>query len=76
MIVQAEVDENGFVKVNDPQWRGEKIVLSLPIQEDSEDANETDWEAIKAIVKQSKSLAIRRRSYEEIIRDLHELRGQ
>ena len=75
MIVQAEIDENGLVKVSDPEMRGKKFYFSFPEQEREEFRRETDWEAIKSIVKKANELDIPRRTHEEIIRDLHELRG-
>ncbi len=75
MIVQAEVDENGVVKVCDPEWRGKIIALSLLEQEQDEFERETDWEAIEKIFEEADTLDFPRRSHEEIIRDLHELRG-
>jgi len=75
MIVQIEVSEEGLVKVSDPEWRGKKISLSLPDPEHPEFDRETDWEAIKGIVKKANTLDFPRRTHEEIIRDLHELRG-
>jgi len=47
MIVQAEVGEDGLVKVSDPEWRGKKIALTLPDEDNLALAQETDWEAIK-----------------------------
>ena len=41
---------------------------------DSE-TRETDWEGIKAIAREADKLDFPRRTHEEIIRDLHELRG-
>jgi len=75
MIVQAEINEEGIVKVSDPEWRGRKIVLLLPEQERPEFLRETDWEAIEEIFKEADALDFPRRTHEEIIRDLHELRG-
>ncbi len=75
MIVHAEVDENGVVKLSDPEWRGKKITLSLSEHEQDEFERETDWEAIKEIFRKADTLDFPRRSHEEIIKDLHELRG-
>lgn len=73
MIVQMEVDETGLVRVSDPAFHGKKIAVSVP--ETSEPTQETDWEAIKAIFRKADALDFPRRSHEEILRDLHELRG-
>ncbi len=75
MIVQAEIDENGLVKVSDPELRGKKFYFSFPEQEQGEFTRETDWEAIEKIVEETRALNFPRRTHEEIIRDLHELRG-
>ena len=73
MIVQVEVDETGVVRVSDPALYGKKIMVSVP--EASESIQETNWEAIKAIFKKADALDFPRKSHEEILRDLHELRG-
>ncbi|MEW6238446.1 MAG: hypothetical protein AB1656_23930 [Candidatus Omnitrophota bacterium] len=75
MIIQAEIGVDGVVKVKDPEWRGKQISISIRDQEEPELAKETDWEAIKEILHKADALDFPRRSHEEIIRDLHELRG-
>ena len=74
MIVQAEVDENGIVKISDPELRGKRILLSLPDKEDAKPEGKTNWSKIWKIFKEADMLDIPRRSSEEIIRSLHEFR--
>ena len=47
MIVHVEVNENGFLKVNDPKLRGEELILSLPDRDEAATENKTKWETIK-----------------------------
>jgi len=100
MYIQAQIDENGMVKVSDPGLWGNTVVMTVvetkkqpaaneteaqPTTPEMEEwihdaqtwkgAKETDWEAIKAIVREMDKLDFPRRSHEEIIRDLHEIRG-
>lgn len=75
MIVQAEIDENGVLKMSDPKLWGKKVELSLFDSENPDLEKETDWNAIKSIVHKANELDFPRCSHEEIIRDLHDLRG-
>lgn len=75
MKIQAEVDKNGVVRINDPTLYGKKITLTLSDKEHEEYERETDWEAIKKIFKKADKMDFPRRTHEKIIKDLHELRG-
>ncbi len=75
MKIQAEVDEKGVVRINNPALYGKKITLALSDKENEEYERETDWEAIKEIFKKADKMDFPRRTHEEIINDLHELRG-
>ena len=75
MIILAEIDKDGAVKVQDPDLFGKTILLSSPASLEDEFARKTDWESIKSIVHSSANLDFPRRDHEEIIRDLHDLQG-
>ncbi len=72
MLIQAEIDENGVIKVRDPKWRGKKITLSEWNQMEPE--GKTNWDAIWKIFQKADALDIPRRSPDEILRDLREFR--
>ncbi len=74
MIVHAVVAEDGTLKVKEPALRGEEISLVLSEQENIVEEKETDWEAVKAVFKKADALNFPRRSPEEILKDLRELR--
>ena len=73
MIIQAEIDEDGILKVADPQMRGKKVVLSVPAEEIEIIEGKTNWEEIWKIFKEADLLNIPRSSHEEILKDLRRL---
>ena len=75
MIVKAEIDGNGIVKVKDQNLWGKQISLSLANGTESEFALETDWDAVKAVFRKADSLDFPRKSHEQILRDLHDMKG-
>ena len=75
MIVQAEIDKDGVLKVDDPDLFGKTFPLSLPEIQEVGLTRKTDWESIKYIVQCSINLDFPRRNHAEIIQDLHKLRG-
>ncbi len=74
MIVHAEVDENGHVKVIDPDMRGKKIVLATPEDIDEKPKGKTNWDETWNIFKEADALNFPRRSPEEITRELRAFR--
>jgi len=74
ILVHAVVAEDGTLKVKEPELRGEEIVLALPEQDEAAEEKETDWQAVKAVFKKADALDFPRRSPEEILKDLRELR--
>lgn len=73
MIVQAEISEDGTVKVMDPRFRGKRVNLSLP-EQGLEREEKSNWQTIKAAYRKAEQLDFPRRSYDEILRDLREFR--
>lgn len=75
MIVQAEINEEGLLKITDPKMWGKKISLSFPDGPEGSMTGESNWEEIKKIAREADALDFPRRSIEEILRDIHEFRG-
>jgi len=75
MNIQAQIDENGMVKITDPELQGKDIFLQTSEWKESEIEEKTNWDALWKIFKEADQLQIPRRSNEEILRDLHEFRG-
>lgn len=75
MNIQAQVDENGILKITDPEWQGKEIVLQTSEWKEAIIEEKTNWDALWKIFKEADQLDIPRRSNEEILRDLHEFRG-
>ncbi len=74
MIIQAEVSEDGLVKISDPKLRGKKILLAMPEREETIPEGKTNWDEIWKIFKEADALNIPRRSHEEILQDLRTFR--
>lgn len=75
MIVLAEIDQDGIVKVTNPQMHGKKVVLSVPAEGSNLIESRTNWDAIWKIFKEADMLDIPRSNHEEILRDLQRFRG-
>ncbi len=75
MYLTAEVSAEGLLKVKSPSLKkGEEIIIefcdgSIP------DSGKGKWSEIKKEIDKARALNIPRRTYEEILKDLHEIRG-
>jgi len=74
MIIQAEVSEDGLVKVSDPELRGKKILLAAPDRKEMSSKGKTNCHEIWKIFQEADALDMPRRSHEEILRDLRAFR--
>ena len=74
MLIHAEVDENGMIKVSDPALKGKKILLSIPEQTSEKPEEKTNWDELWKIFKEADKLDIPRKTPEEILKELREFR--
>lgn len=72
--IQIEVGEDGDLRIKSPNVKpGDTISLMTLPKVDYEGKGK--WSQIKKAFEKSNNLDFPRRTHEEIIRDLHELRG-
>ncbi|MEW6235028.1 MAG: hypothetical protein AB1656_06550 [Candidatus Omnitrophota bacterium] len=74
MIIQAEICEDGVVKVSDPELRGKKILLTAPDRKETPTKGITNWNEIWKIFQEADAIDFPRRSHEDILRDLRAFR--
>lgn len=75
MVLEVEVMENGVLRVKSPELKpGDEVVL-VTRDNGIQNANKGQWSEMKKILKEIDALDFPRRTHEEILRDLHELRG-
>lgn len=75
MIVKAKVMENGLLQVTSPELKvGSELMIETRDDQISESAT-GKWSDVEKIAEQIDHLDFPRRTHEEIIHDLHEMRG-
>ena len=75
MILKAEVTENGVLRVKSPALKpGDEVILETR-ESGIRNADKGRWSEIEKALAKADALDFPRRTHEEIIRDLHELRG-
>ncbi|RJP33224.1 MAG: hypothetical protein C4527_04775 [Candidatus Omnitrophota bacterium] len=75
MSLIAEVTEQGVLRVKSPALKpGDEIVLQT-CDGGVRNAGKGRWSDIEKVLKRIDKLDFPRRTHEEILRDLHELRG-
>jgi len=75
MTITAEVTEQGVLRVKSPTLKpGDEVILETR-ESGVRNADKGRWSEIEKVLAKADALDFPRRTYEEIIRDLHELRG-
>lgn len=75
MFLKAEVLENGLLRVKSPTVKhGDEVFLET-YKIEIHNADKGKWSEIEKVLAKADALDFPRRTHEEIIRDLHELRG-
>ncbi len=75
MPLTAEVTEQGILRVKSPSFKpGDEVILETS-EGGIRNANKGRWSDIEKVLAKADTLDFPRRTHEEIIRDLHELRG-
>lgn len=75
MILKAEVMENGYLRVTAPELKvGDEILLETK-DNGIRNADKGKWSEMKKIFEEIDKMDFPRRTNEEILRDLHEMRG-
>lgn len=75
MTLIAEVTDQGILRVKSPDLKpGDEVIIET-IMDVAVDSGKGKWSEIKKALAKANSLDFPRRTHEEILRDLHELRG-
>ncbi len=75
MALTVEVTEQGVLQVKSPAFKpGDEVVLET-CEGGVRNADKGQWSEIKKVLERIDRLDFPRRTHEEILRDLHELRG-
>jgi len=75
MTLTAEVTEQGVLRVKSPTLKpGDEVILETH-NTGVRNADKGKWSEIKKVLARIDKLDFPRRTHEEILRDLHELRG-
>lgn len=75
MTLKAEVTENGVLRVKSPEFKpGDEVTLQT-CSGQILNSGKGNWKDIEKALSKADALDFPRRTHEEIIRDLHELRG-
>ncbi|MEW6234913.1 MAG: hypothetical protein AB1656_05960 [Candidatus Omnitrophota bacterium] len=75
MILTAEVTEQGVLRVKSPALKpGDEVILEMR-EAEIRHTGKGRWSDIKKALAKANALDFPRRSHEEILRDLRELRG-
>lgn len=73
--LKAEIGEGGIIRVTSPEAKPGDVV-HLPVEPKIVPHGKEDWwEALQEVFSEADKLDFPRRTHEEIIHDLHELRG-
>ena len=75
MTLIAEVTEQGMLRVKSPALKPGDVVVLETGMEVAADSEKGKWSEIKKALAKANSLDFPRRTHEEILRDLHELKG-
>jgi len=75
MTLIAEVTEQGTLRIKSPTLKpGDEVILET-CSGGVRNADKGKWSDIEKVLKEIDKLDFPRRTHEEILRDLHELRG-
>ncbi|RJP19064.1 MAG: hypothetical protein C4527_28050 [Candidatus Omnitrophota bacterium] len=75
MTLTAEVTEQGVLRVKSPALKpGDEVILETN-ETEIRNTGKGKWSEIKKALAKANTLDFLRRTHEEILRDLHELRG-
>jgi len=75
MVIRAEIMENGVLRVKSPTFKpGEEILLEIR-QEGIRNADKGRWSEVEKALAKADALDFPRRTNNEIIHDLHDLRS-
>lgn len=74
MIVQAEIAEDGTIKVKSAELQGRRVFLSLYNPEEFKTEGTMNWPGLWAALEEVDKLNLPPRSHEDIIRELREFR--
>lgn len=76
MIVKAKIGEDGIIKIDDPSLYGKEVDIYVNQEIEELLSGSFNWEKLKEALEDAQSSDFPRRTTEEIMKDIDEMRGR